>query len=103
VLEYAVAMGLLDVNPTARIKNVRATVDRRAIHPFESWEQVEAICAELDPRFAAIRIVLVGTGLRPEELFALERRDLDLDAGVTVGSRRGSGAASRCVNASSPH
>jgi integrase len=82
VLEYAVAMGLLDVNPTARIRNVRATVDRRAIHPFETWDQVEAISAELDPRFAALPLVLVGSGLRPEELFGLERRDLDLDAGV---------------------
>jgi integrase len=36
----------------------------------------------MDPRFAAIPIVLCGTGLRPEELFALERRDLDLEAGV---------------------
>lgn len=83
VLEYAVAMGLLDVNPTSRIKNTRASVDgRREIHPFEDWEQVEAIAAEMDPRYAAIPIVLVGTGLRPEELFALERRDLNLEAGV---------------------
>jgi integrase len=43
---------------------------------------VEAISAEMDPRFAAIPAVLVGSGLRPEELFALERRDVDLDAGV---------------------
>jgi integrase len=82
VLEYGVSMEMLDANPTARIKNTKATVERRAIHPFESWEQVEAISEEMDPRFAAIPIVFVGTGLRPEELFALERRDLDLDAGV---------------------
>jgi integrase len=31
--------------------------------------------------------VLVGTGLRPEELFALERRDVDLDAGVLAVER----------------
>jgi len=36
---------------------------------------------------AAIPIVLVGTGLRPEELFALERRDLDVDAGVLTVER----------------
>jgi integrase len=72
VLEYAVAMGLLERNPTARIKNGRVAVDvRREQRPFDSWEEVEAITEEMDPRFAAIPIVLVGTGLRPEELFAL--------------------------------
>lgn len=55
---------------------------RREQRPFDSWETVEAIVGEMDPRYAVIPIVLVGTGLRPEELFALERRDLDLDAGV---------------------
>jgi integrase len=82
VLGYAVAMGLLDQNPTSRTKNTRMSADRRPIHPFESWEQVEAIGVEMNPRFAAIATVLVGTGLRPEELFGLERRDVDLDAGV---------------------
>jgi integrase len=81
VLEYAVAMGLLEANPTARIRNTRAAT-RKEQRPFESWEEVEAIAAEMDPRYAAIPVVLVGTGLRPEELFALERRDLDLEAGV---------------------
>jgi integrase len=74
-------MGLTDTNPTARIRNTRAAV-RREQRPFESWDQVEAVSAEIDPRYAAIPVVLAGTGLRPEELFALERRDVDLDAGV---------------------
>lgn len=64
-----------------RIRNTRVSVDeRREQRPFETWEEVEAMSAEMDPRFASIPIVLVGTGLRPEELFALERRDLE--AGV---------------------
>jgi len=81
VLEYAVAMNLIEQNPTARIRNTRAA-SRKEQRPFHDWAQVEAIAAEMDPRFAAIPIVLVGTGLRPEEMFALERRDVDLDAGV---------------------
>jgi integrase len=81
VLEYGVDMGLIESNPTRRIRNTRAAV-RRDMRPFESWEQVEAISAEMDPRFAAIPIVLAGTGLRPEELWALERRDVNLDEGI---------------------
>ena len=52
------------------------------MRPFETWAQVEAITVELHPRYAAIPVVLAGTGLRPEELWALERRDVDLDEGV---------------------
>jgi len=83
VLEYAVGMGLLEQNPTARIRNRQASLDEhREQRPFDLWEQVEAVAAELDPRFAALPVVLVGTGLRPEELFGLERRDVDLREGV---------------------
>lgn len=82
VLEYAVAMELLDRNPAARIRNTRASVDRQEQRPFESWDEVDAIADEMPPRFAAIPTILVGTGLRPEELFGLDRRDVDLTAGV---------------------
>jgi integrase len=38
----------------------------------------------MDVRFAAIPIVLIGTGLRPEELWPLERDDVDLNNGVVA-------------------
>jgi integrase len=83
VLEQAVALGLLQSNPCARIKNKRARLDEdREIRPFESWDEVEAIADELPEHYRAIPVVLVGTGLRPEELYGLERRDLDRKAGV---------------------
>jgi integrase len=90
VLEYAVSMQVLEANPTARIRNTRAARSGE-LRPFEKWEQVEAIAAELDLRFAAIPAVLVGTGLRPEELWALEWRDVDLEAGVLSVERVYSG------------
>jgi len=43
--------------------------------------------AELDPRWSAIPLFAAGTGLRPEELFALERRDLDREANVVTVDR----------------
>jgi integrase len=91
VLEYGVAMDVLESNPTARIRNVRASVDRREIVPFDSWEQVEAAAAEMPAHFAAIPLFAVGTGLRPEEWIALERRDLDLNEGTVSVERVYSG------------
>ena len=61
----------------------RATLPPRTRHqPFASWAEVEAISAELPERYRAIPVVLVGTGLRPEELYGLERRDVDHEHGV---------------------
>jgi integrase len=61
--------------------------------PFESWDQVHAVAAELDPRYAAIPLFAVVTGLRPEEWIALDRGDIDRDAGVVCVRRRYSGGA----------
>jgi integrase len=47
------------------------------VFPFETWEGVEAIAAELDARYRAIPVFAAGTGLRPEELFGLRREDID--------------------------
>jgi integrase len=83
VLEQAVALGYLAGNPCARIKNRRTRVDDdREIRPFESWDEIHVISDELAPMYRAIPAVLVGTGLRPEELFGLERRDVDRENGV---------------------
>jgi len=83
VLEQAVTLGLLDANPCGRIKNRRTRLDEdREIRPFDDWAQVEAIAAELTARYRAIPIVLAGTGLRPEELYGLERRDIDRENAV---------------------
>ena len=89
VLAWAVAKELATRNASVGIKNPkRKRHERRDVFPFESWDDVDAIAAELDPRYAAIPLVLVGTGLRPEELFGLDRADVDRDAGVLHVRRR---------------
>jgi integrase len=83
VLTQAVTWQLIASNPTDGIKNRRAVLDEdREIRPFVDWAEVEAIAAELHPRYRAIPAVLVGTGLRPEELWGLERRHFDRANGV---------------------
>jgi integrase len=88
VLEQAVTWQLLDRNPTDRIRNRRVKLDEdREIRPFGSWDDVEAIAAELDPAYRALPIFLVGTGMRPEEALALEWRDVDKAGGVASVER----------------
>lgn len=76
VLKQAVAWHWLAQNPTDGIANRAA---RRAEVTPLSWETVLLVCDEIDQHFAALPILAAGTGLRPEEWRALERRDVDLD------------------------
>jgi integrase len=85
VLGQAVRWRLIDANPAATIPNPKPK--RSEVRPFESWEEIEAVTAEVDPRYAAIPVFAAGTGLRPEEWIALERRDLDREARVVSVSR----------------
>ena len=85
VLEQAARWGWIDHNPARYIRNPKPK--RPEIQPFGSWQELEAIAAELHPRFAAIPIFAAGTGLRIEEWVALERRDLDRQAGVITVER----------------
>jgi len=92
LLAWAVARELATRNAAVGIKNPkRKRHERREVLPFESWKQVEQLSEELDPRYAAIPIFAVGTGLRPEEWIALERGDIDREAGVVHVRRRFTG------------
>ena len=92
LLAWSVARNAATRNPAEGIKNPkRKRHERREVVPFESWEQVHTVAAELDPRYAAIPVFAVGTGLRPGEWIALERRDVDREAGLVHVRRRYSG------------
>ena len=80
VLEQAHRWKWIDENPARHVKNSKPKAPE--IEPFTSWDEIDAIAAGIDPRFAPIVVFAVGTGLRPEEWIALERRDLDREAGV---------------------
>jgi integrase len=85
VLRQAVAWRMLEENPADGIKNPKPR--RPEVRPFRSWEEIEAVAVELGPRFGAIPVFAAGTGLRPEEWVALERRDVDREARVVTVER----------------
>jgi integrase len=85
VLRQAVAWRMLERNPADGIRNPKPKAPE--IQPFASWEEIDAIAVELGPRFGPIVTFAVGTGLRPEEWLALERRDVDRDARVVTVER----------------
>ena len=88
-LAWGVEHGLCERNGTLGIRNPkRKRHERRDVTPFQSWDEVEAVAAELDERYRAIPIVAAGTGLRPEELFGLHRADVDKECGRIHVHRR---------------
>ena len=60
---------------------------RREQRPFESWAELEAVAANLAPRYRPMVIFAAATGLRPAEWLALERRDIDRQARVVYVRR----------------
>ena len=66
---------LAECNPSQGIRNPkRYRHERREVLPFETWAEVEAVADELDPRYAAIPIVAVGTGSDRGDVRAPPRR-----------------------------
>jgi len=91
-LSWAIDRDLATRNPSNGIRNPkRKRHERREVLPFESWAEVEAVADELDKRYRAIPFVGIGCGLRPEELFAPERRDIDRQDSILHVRRRFTG------------
>jgi integrase len=79
-LGAAVRWGYISRNPAVLAgRNPQPAL--RRVRAFTRAE-LEAIGAEMAPAFAALPAFAAATGLRPEELFALERRDVDRRARV---------------------
>lgn len=86
VLNRAVCWGLLDYNP-AKLGVANPARRAKEKRPFETWVQVEAVAAQLGPVYGPMVIFAAATGLRPSELFGLEQRDVDRQAGVVYVRR----------------
>ncbi len=86
VLSRAVLWGMIDINP-AKLGVDNPTPRRREQRPFESWAELETVAANLAPRYRPMVIFAAATGLRPAELLALERRDVDREARVVYVRR----------------
>jgi integrase len=86
VLNRAVCWGLIDYNP-AKLGVPNPPRRAKEKRPFETWRHIEAVAAQLGPVYGLMVIFAAATGLRPSELFGLEQRDVDRQAGVVYVRR----------------
>jgi integrase len=84
VLHYAVRAKLLDENPAALVPNPEP---KRSEVPVFTLAELELVGAELSRPFRPIPMFAALTGLRPCQWTALERRDVDKEAGIVTVRR----------------
>jgi integrase len=80
VLEAAVRWKWIEENPAALVKNPAPRASE--IDPFDTWDEIEAIVAELDLVHGVLVEFLAGGGMRPEEAFGADWTDVDLNGGI---------------------
>ena len=86
VLNRAVAWRIIDSNPArAGVDNPRRQHPEK--RPFETWAEIDALAAHLDPAYGPMIVFAAATGLRPGEWIALEQRDLGREARVVYVRR----------------
>jgi integrase len=85
VLTRAVEWDWIVDNPAKRVPNPQRRAKEK--RPFESWQEIEAVAAQLKPVHGPMVVFAAATGLRPSELFGLEWRDVDRQAGVVYVRR----------------
>jgi integrase len=79
-LEASCRWGYMTRNP-AKLAGRNPQPSPRPVRVYTA-EEIEAIAAELAPMYRPLPAFAAATGLRPEEWQALERRDIDRNAGV---------------------
>jgi integrase len=84
VLRYGVRCKYLEENTAAVVPN---PAPKRGEMKIFTWDELDLIAAELRPLHRAVPVFAAGTGLRPEEWIALERRDVDRQRSVVSVQR----------------
>ncbi len=85
-LARAVSWGMLNTNPAKQgvTNRQRPRIEQ---HPFESWDELNALADQLGRRLGPLVLFAAATGLRPSEWLALELRDIDRHARVVYVRR----------------
>jgi integrase len=88
-VDAAVRWGYMSNNP-AKLAGRNPLPSPRPIRAY-TYEELDAIAAELSARYRPLPMFAAATGLRPEEWQALERRDVDRAVGLLSVRRTVSG------------